>query len=1439
MLSKIIKFSIKNKLVVFLFTAFIVGFGIYSLTQIPIGAVPDITNNQVQVITTSKNLSTQDIEQFISYPVELEMANIPGVVEIRSTSKFGLSVVTIVFEESMGTYLPRQLIAEKLIAVRESIPEKFGIPEMGPITTGLGEIYQYILDVEPEYKDQYDVTKLRTIQDWIIKRQLSGIKGVVEVSTWGGFLKQYEVAINTTKLNAMDIKVTDILTALEKNNSIAGGGYIEKTNQSYFIRGDGLMTSLDDIKQTVVVNRNGLPILIRDIANVAFGSATRFGAITANGEGEKVLGQVMMVKDGNPKQVIEAVKERMKSIQKSLPKGVYINSFLDRSELITKTTNTVYENLILGSLIVIFIVVILLGNWRSGLVITSIIPLSLLFLLGMMNLFGIDANLMSLGAIDFGIIIDGSVIIVEFIAFKIATNHAMFTNLNKEQSQELRDDITAKSASKMMSSAIFGQIIILVVFIPILTLGGIEGKMFKPMAMTFGFALIGAMILGLTFVPAIASLVIKPSKLSDKNISVRLMRFFTKTYEPIIRWSLKSKRLMISLSLLILAFSFYIFTTLGSEFIPTLDEGDFALHPSSKTGTSLSKTVESMTKIENVLKNKFPEIEQVVCKIGAAEVPTDPMSMEQADVIVTLKDKSEWTSAKTKDELADKFKEALKVIPNMEFEFLQPIEMRFNELISGVRSDIAIKIYGEDLDVLSKKANEIKRAVQNIKGVADIAVEKTAGLPQMNIKFNRNKIARYGLNISDINDIIAMGFSGKIAGSIFEGEKKFDLVLRLDKKKRKDISDLKDLFVDLPNGGKIPLSEVANITYKKGAAMISRDDAKRRVVVGINVRNSDLQTVVDNLKEVIDKKIEIPVGYTITYGGQFENLESAKKRLKVAVPIALILIFILLFLAFKSVKDVLIIYTAIPFAAVGGILSLWLLGMPFSISAGIGFIALFGVAVLNGIVLIEEFRTLKKNGESADDNLITKGTKNRLRAVLLTALSTAFGFLPMAISTGAGAEVQRPLATVVIGGLVTSTILTLFVLPVLYSMFHTKKSNFKFGKKAITIIVLLVTFGLQAQNNPLSLVDLKQEAYKNNLELKALSLQINQKELLANAPSSLGKTQVFYNYENDKISESIGVLSTYGIAQRFNLPSVYKANKNLRKSTITIAQANFEIKKQVINKKLELAYQHYLYVNEKVHVYQKLDSLYSKFTHNSNRKFELGESNYLEKITAKSKYRQIQIQYNQATNEVEIAKIKIKQIVQIDEGFSIKKESFDIKIHKDITIENNKGLDWFAAQEQYLNAKTKSNKKEVLPDFSLQYSYGDNSFYSGSIQSFQIGMQIPLFRKSLKSKINASKIDTEINKQTLENYRQNLISKQKQLLLEKIKYQESLDYYKTEGETLSKAIVKTAERSFKEGEIDFFQYIQSIKNAYDIKLSYLESLYQYNQIIIKINNLTI
>ncbi|EMS32643.1 Cobalt-zinc-cadmium resistance protein CzcA [Mariniradius saccharolyticus AK6] len=1041
MLDKIIRWSVENKIIVFLFVLGIIGFGFYSLTKIPIGAVPDVTNNQVQVITTSRNLSTEDVEKYLTYPIELEMVNLPGVKEIRSVSKFGLSVVTIVFEDKIGTYLPRQLIAEKIKIAEERIPAGFGKPFMGPISTGLGEIFQYIIDVKPGYEDRYSLTDLRTIQDWIVKRQLSGISGVVEVNTWGGFLKQYEVAVSPERLRAMNIDLVQVFKALEENNAIAGGGYIEKTNESYFIRAEGQVKTLEEIGLIVVDNRNGLPIYVRDLASVGFGHANRFGAITANGQGEKVLGQVMMLKDADSKATIDRVKAKLEQIKPTLPEGIVVNGFLDRSELIGKTTFTIAENLVLGCLIVVFVVVLLLGNLRSGLVVSSVIPLSLLFALSMMYIFGVDANLMSLGAIDFGIIIDGAVIIVEFIAFQLTAKYGLLLGLSKSEMKIQKDKIAVESASKMMHSAVFGQIIIIIVFIPILSLSGVEGKMFGPMAKVFSFALIGTMLLGMTYVPVVSSLFLKPTDPNKRNITKRLIDWINSLYGPSINWALDRKKTVLALAVAILVVAFGIFSRMGGEFIPTLDEGDFVIQPVLKTGTTLSNTIETTTEIEKILL-EFPEVDQVVSRIGAAEIPTDPMSMEESDIIVTLLPPKEWKTASTKDELADAFKEALSVIPGLEFEFTQPIEMRFNELITGVRADLAIKVFGEDLTVLNQKALEIEAAIKGVEGAADIIVEKTAGLPQMKIRYDREKIAKYGINISTLNDIITMGFAGKAAGTVFEGEKQFDLVIRFPQEFRTDLDNIRRASVNLPDGSSLPLSEFAEIYLDKGPAKISRDGTRRRVVIGVNVRNRDLQSVVTDIQQIIQSEIDLPEGYFLDYGGQFENLNMAKARLMVAVPIALALILLLLYFALSSMKEALMIYTAIPFSAVGGILLLYFRGMPFSISAGVGFIALFGIAVLNGIVLIEHFKELQKDHEGDLKSLILRGTQERLRPVLLTAAAAAMGFLPMAISTSAGAEVQRPLATVVVGGLISATLLTMIVLPVLYTIFHsTKKSH--------------------------------------------------------------------------------------------------------------------------------------------------------------------------------------------------------------------------------------------------------------------------------------------------------------------------------------------------------------------------------------------------------------
>jgi len=1267
MLEKIIGFSIRNKLIIILFTLTIAVFGVYSILRIPVGAVPDITNNQVQVITTSGNLSTQEIEQFITAPVELEMANLPGVTEIRSISKFGLSVVTIVFKDNIGTYLPRQLIAEKIKAASANIPEGFGTPEMGPITTGLGEIYQYILDVKPGFEKQYSAMDLRTIQDWIVKRQLSGINGVVEVNSWGGYLKQYEVAVDPLRLKSLGLTLMQVFDALESNNSISGGAYIEKNNQSYFIRGDGQVKSLHDIEEIVVKNNGGIPLKIKDLATVHFGFANRFGAITANGQGEKVLGQVMMLKNANSKLVIKEVKSRVATIQKNLPEGVFINPILERSELISKTSFTVVENLVLGCLIVVFIVVLLLGNVRSALVIASMIPLALFFTLSMMYIFGIDANLMSLGALDFGIIIDGAVIIVEFIALRITSGKAELDSAIGDERQTLIDKITFEGASKMMNSAVFGQIIILIVFIPILSLSGVEGKMFRPMALSFSFAIIGAMILGLTWLPVAASLFLRPEKKKKRNISEWLMGLAYRSYTPVMKWSCEHKKTVLGAALASLALTGFLFSRIGGEFVPTLDEGDFVIQPVLKTGTSLSKTVELTTQMENILINKFPEVDQIVCRIGAAEVPTDPMSLEEIDMIIKLNPRKNGVSAKNKEELAEKFKEALSVIPGIEYEFTQPIEMRFNELITGVRADIAIKIFGEDLEYLNRKAIEIKNLISDIPGAADIILEKTTGLPQMSVRYNRAKIGAYGLDIKMLNNYLAMAFGGESAGSVFEGEKRFDLVLRLQKQSRADIADIRHLQVPLANGQQIPLQEIAGISYAEGPAKISRDNTHRRVVVSVNVRNRDLQSVVKDIQAKIDKNVTLEPGNYIAYGGQFENLQNATSRLMLAVPIALLLIFVFLHFAFKSLKDAAMIFTAVPLATVGGVLLLWLRNMPFSVSAGIGFIALFGIAVLNGIVLIEHLKELKHLGMTNMRELILTGTKNRLRPVILTAAAAAMGFLPMAISTGAGAEVQRPLATVVIGGLITSTLLTMIALPLLFEIFNSETGfRFKpfgfFRSKSLMlgIIFLLPAVGTFGQSGVLELDEIIQKAIENNKELNVCALKIKESEAFSPAAFTIDKTLIYYGYDENNIAENGHPLKIFGVEQNFNFPTVYTSQKKANNSITGIAKTDYSRQKLLLTKQVSQAYYEILYLQQKQNIYLKIDSLYQTLNKNATISYQHGDIGYLDVLNAKAKQQQISTLLNQLNYDVKISYERLVLLVQSDSVLTIQFQELNL-----------------------------------------------------------------------------------------------------------------------------------------------------------------------------------
>ena len=1063
MFQKLITYSIRHKLVIGVLSIALTIWGVWSLVHLPFDSTPDITDNQVQIITQAPSLGAQEVEQYVTTPVEMALANIPRIQERRSISRSGLSVITLVFDDAADIYWARSQVSQVVEQLEKELPKNTET-EMGPIATGLGEIYHYTIRAKEGYEHKYSLTQLRTIQDWIVRKQLSGTPGVAEVSGWGGYVKQYEVAINTDQLNASGVSVNEVFEALQRNNANTGGSYIEQNSNQYYIRGIGVVKNLEDVANITVKTVDGIPVKVGDVAKVQLGHATRFGAVTRNGEGEVVAGIAIMLKGENFQEVSKNVKERINQIQKSLPEGVVIEPFIDRTNLVDRVEGTIARNLIEGGLIVIFVLVIFLGNWRAGLVVASVIPLSMLFAFGMMKTFGIDGNLMSLGAIDFGMIVDSAVIIVEAVVTHINTGHFSQPEVRAAYlaqcqnggaaipfalTQKQMDEEVHFSASRIRQSAAFGEIIIMIVYIPLMTLVGIEGKMFRPMALTVFFAILGAFILSLTYVPMASSLMLSRKVHTRKTFSDRVIEKLQAWYRPVLDWVLARNRDVITGAVALFCVSVVGFKYLGGEFIPSLEEGDFAVEMSMSQGTSLSQMVESCTKAEKLLKKEYPEIKQVVSRIGSAEIPTDPMPVERADIMIALKPKAEWTSAKTTPELMEKMEETLSAIPGLEAEISQPIQMRNNELLTGIKQDVAIKIFGDDLDVLTQQAGKVKKMIEDVPGVSGIFVEEVAGLPQIQVKYNHEKMAAYGVSVDDISEILETTFAGAVAGSLYDGDKKFDIVLRMDPSQR-NVESLEQLSISLKDGTNIPLSQVADIDYSPAPAQVSHEDGARRIYVGFNVKGRDVQSTVEDIQEILDEKLKLPDGYYYNYGGEFENLQSATNRLMVVIPIALVIILLLLYATVKNFRESLFVFSAIPLAAIGGVWALWLRGMPFSISAGVGFIALFGVAVLNGIVLIGQMNQMQREEKTADKlsafsgvtelihHRIIESCMVRLRPVLMTALVASMGFLPMALSQGDGAEVQRPLATVVIGGLITSTLLTLLVLPAIYKTF-TKK----------------------------------------------------------------------------------------------------------------------------------------------------------------------------------------------------------------------------------------------------------------------------------------------------------------------------------------------------------------------------------------------------------------
>jgi len=1455
MINKIIGFSINNKLIIGLFTIALIIVGGWSMTQVPIDAVPDITNNQVQVITTSPNLGTEDIEQFVTYPVELAMANLPGVIEIRSISRFGLSVVTIVFDDDMGTYLPRQLVAEKLGDVKNDIPQKFGTPFMGPISTGLGEIYQYTLEVDSAHAGKYSNTDLRTYQDWIVKRQMAMLPGVIEVNSFGGNVKQYEVAVTPNRLKSMGITITEIFTALEKNNENTGGAYIVKDHKANFIRGEGLIRSLDDLENVVVKTENGIPILIKDVATVQFGNAIRYGSVTKNGKGQAVGGMIMMFKGENSKKVIKDVKERIIEIEKSLPEGIRIVSFMDRSELIGRTTSTVTNNLLEGGLIVIFVLVLFLGNFRGGLIVASTIPLSLLFAYIMMNIFGVWSNLMSLGAIDFGIIVDGAVIIVESVVFY--TTQRVRDSVNGKLSQTDLDDISYQSSSKMMNAAFFGQLIILIVFIPILTLQGVEGKMFTPMAMTFSFAVIGAMVLCLTYVPMISALFMSKKPSQKELWGDKFIHWLSDKYEPLLIKALQRKTIILSSAGILLVIAVVTFSNMGGEFVPQLDEGDIAMHAILKPGSSLEETEKVCMQIEATILSAFPEVTQVVSKIGVAAIPTDPMPMDLADMFLILKPQSEWETFETKEELIEKIKEELSYLPGVNYEFSQPVEMRFNELMTGVRQDVAVKLFGEDLDILAEYAEKMAKIINTVDGVADLKVEAIKGLPQMTVQYERHKIAQYGLNIQDLNTIVRTAFSGEAAGVIFEGEKRFDLVVRLHDNNKKSINDLKNIFISLPNGKQIPIKEVAQISYQDGPMQISREGTNRRTYVGINVRGRDVESIVNEIKGELDAELGLPPGYYIKYGGSFENLQRAKSRLMIVVPVALALIFVLLFFALKSIKQATMIYMAIPLAAIGGVFSLWLRDMPFSISAGVGFIVLFGVAVLNGLVLISGWNELKEEGVTNLGERIRLGAKRRIRPILLTALTDVLGFLPMAISTSAGAEVQQPLATVVIGGMITATLLTLFVLPILYQWVESRKQPIRIPKMATTLVLLfsfslLVSSSANAQSTDSTNITTVKDAIKIGL-INNGNVQVAR----ANVDLQSQGKRAAYNLEKTRVDVQYGQYSSYQtdfsieINQKLAFPTVYTAQRKLAKATTAgsefqLAATENELKQQIKNAWFQLTY---FSEKKKLLVYQ--DSIYVKFLHAATIHYQTGSSSLLEKVAAETKVMELQNSLTMIIVDINIQEQQLQLLLNDSNELSFSPTALEEKTLVNLSDSNNtinNPLLIYAQQQiEIADAEKGVQNAKMLPDLSVGYfnqSLIGNPTESGGIATssdrfsgIQAGIAIPLFFGSYRANVKSAKLKQQIAITTANYYQVSIQNQYERQLQEVLKYQTSLTYYQEKALPQAELIINNTEKSYENGAIGYIEYFQNINQGLALKFNYLNTLNNYNQAIISLEYL--
>lgn len=1439
MLQQIIAFSIKNKLIIGLLVLGLIAWGSYEATRLPIDAVPDITNNQVQVITQAPSFGATDIERLVTFPVEQANSNIQGLKEIRSFSRFGLSLVTIVFDESTDIYWARQQVAERLQQVQSLIPAGIGRPELGPITTGLGEIYQYMVRPKKGYEQRYDATELRTIQDWLIRRQLLGVPGVAEVSSFGGKLKQYEIAVAPQKLQAYGVTMDEIFQALEANNQNTGGAYIERGPTVLFIRSEGLVGSLEDIGQIAVKTSTlGTPVLLRDVADIGLGYATRYGAMCYNDEGEVTGAIVMMLKGANSSEVVKAVKARMAQIEKTLPEGVVVEPFLDRTKMVNHAIGTVEKNLLEGALIVVFILVLFLGSLRAGLLVASVIPLSMLFAIIMMNAFGVSGNLMSLGALDFGLIVDGAVIIVEAVLHYVS--HQPSINRTRAIRQTEMDGIVQHSASRMMNSAVFGQLIILIVYLPIFSLQGIEGKMFKPMAQTVAFALLGAFLLSVTYIPMMSAVLLTRPGRVKASFPDRMMHHVTRIYKKMLTRALGYPRLILAITAGLFVSALLVLSALGGEFIPELEEGDLAIDTRVLPGSSLSASIAYTQQAARILKSRFPEVEKIVTKIGSGEVPTDPMPMEASDMMVILKDKSAWTSARTFDELEQKMAKALEDVPGITAGFQFPVQMRFNELMTGARQDVVCKIFGEDLDTLSKYAGKLAQIVERVRGADNLYLETVTGTPQILIEYNRVAIAQHQLTIADVNRAVNAAFAGQVAGQVFEGEKRFDLVVRLSESARQRLEDVQQLLIPTPLGNHIPLQQLATVMIKDGPYQIQREDAKRRIVVGFNVRGRDVASIVAELQQQVDQLLKLPAGYYVSYGGAFENLQAARQRLSVAVPVSLSLIFLLLFFAFSSLRQALLIYTAIPLSAIGGVLLLAARGLPFSISAAIGFIALFGVAVLNGIVLIAEFNRLRQLGIQNRVRMVMTGATTRLRPILMTASVASFGFLPMALSQGAGAEVQRPLATVVIGGLLIATMLTLFVLPILYLLFGMSQQREGRGSKAFVVWVLFAIALPQTGQGQrsISLQAALDSATSGNWGLRLEALRVSYYKQLRQTARALPAANV--SFEVGQINSAL-TDNRVAVTQSLAFPIVYQRQGALFRANWEAAMAAKEVKAGEI-KKMTVEYFYAIRVlRQQERLLQFADSIYGAFIQRATLRFKAGETNTLELAAATAQRGQIGLQLGALQKDMAIALLQFNALLQTkipvtpDEGDPTIRWQ---KPNTEMPPENHPLL--FLAQKEIsaARAQTKLEQARLLPEWSVGYfnmtmrgTGADEVRYDGRqrFQSAMAGISLPLTHKPLRARISAARIAEDIAAVNFSQQDAQLQAAFKIALLQWNHSHERLQWFEATGLRQAQIMREGATSQYQTGQINFTEWTLLLNQSIDILKQHWEAVQSHNE----------